>query len=143
MKKSTETRKAAPARTVRRAPRTVRLGMIGLGPRGESLVAALKGLAGVEVSAICDVRKDRIEKMLGIFRRNGKPAPTAYTDFGKLIADPGVEGVLIPTSWNSHLAIAAEAMAAIESIYTARRKPEKFLEYVEQNSIAQSRAKLV
>ena len=112
MKKTTETKKAAFARTVRRAPRTVRLGMIGLGPRGESLVAALKDLAGVEVSAICDVRKDRIEKMLGIFRRNGKPAPTAYTDFGKLIADPGVEGVLIPTSWNSHLAIAAEAMAA-------------------------------
>ena len=110
--KTTEKKKAAAAKTVRRAPRTVRLGMIGLGPRGESLVAALKGLAGVEVSAICDVRKDRIEKMLGIFRRNGKPAPTAYTDFGKLIADPSVEGVLIPTSWNSHLAIAAEAMAA-------------------------------
>ena len=110
--KTTEKKKAAAAKTVRRAPRTVRLGMIGLGPRGESLVAALKGLANVEVSAICDVRKDRIEKMLGIFRRNGKPAPTAYTDFGKLIADPSVEGVLVPTSWNSHLAIAAEAMAA-------------------------------
>ncbi len=106
------TEKKTTKRTVRRAPRTVRLGMIGLGPRGESLVAALKGLANVEVSAICDVRKDRIEKMLGIFRRNGKPAPTAYTDFGRLIADPSVEGVLIPTSWNSHLAIAAEAMAA-------------------------------
>jgi TolA-binding protein len=35
---------------------------------------------------------------------------------------------------------AAEAMAAIESIYTARRQPEKFLEYVEQNSLAQSRS---
>ena len=113
MNKSTETKKSVAARTVsRRMPRTVRLGMIGLGPRGESLVAALKGLTGVEVSAICDIRKDRIEKMLGIFRRNGKPAPTAYTDFTKLIADPSVEGVLIPTSWNSHLAIAAEAMAA-------------------------------
>lgn len=35
---------------------------------------------------------------------------------------------------------AGEAMAAIESIYTARRQPEKFLEYVEQNSLAQSRS---
>ena len=35
---------------------------------------------------------------------------------------------------------AGEAMAAIESIYTARRQPEKFLEYVERNSLAQSRS---
>ena len=35
---------------------------------------------------------------------------------------------------------AGEAMAAIESIYTARRQPEKFLEYVEQNSLAQGRS---
>ena len=65
--KTTEKKKTA--KTVRRAPRTVRLGMIGLGPRGESLVAALKGLAGVEVSAICDVRKDRIEKTVLLLRR--------------------------------------------------------------------------
>ena len=35
---------------------------------------------------------------------------------------------------------ANEAMSAIESIYTARRQPEKFLEYVEKNSLAQSQS---
>ncbi|MBR5725087.1 MAG: tetratricopeptide repeat protein [Bacteroidales bacterium] len=35
---------------------------------------------------------------------------------------------------------AEEAMTAIESIYSALRQPEKFLEYVEQNSLAQSRS---
>ena len=109
--KTTE-KKTTAAKAVRRAPRTVRLGMIGLGPRGESLVAAARDLANVEISAICDVRRERVEKMLGIFRRNGKPAPTAYSDAAALIADPSVEGVLIPTSWNSHLALAAEAMSA-------------------------------
>ena len=47
-----KTKKAAPAKAVRRAPRIVRLGMIGLGPRGESLVAAARDLANVEISAI-------------------------------------------------------------------------------------------
>lgn len=113
MKKTSNTKKnAAPGPALRRAPRTVRLGMIGLGPRGESLVAAAAGLANVEICAICDVRRDRVEKMLGIFRRGGRPAPKAYSDAAALIADPGVEGVLVPTSWNSHLALAAEAMAA-------------------------------
>ena len=102
MKKTADPTKPAAAKSVRhRVSRTVRLGMIGLGPRGESLVAAARVLANVEISAICDVRRERVEKMLGIFRRNGKPAPTAYADFDKLIADPGVEGVLVPTSWNS------------------------------------------
>ena len=35
---------------------------------------------------------------------------------------------------------AEEAMLAIESIYQTRRQPEKFLEYVEQNSLAAGRA---
>ena len=59
MKTETKTKPARPVR--RRAPRTVRLGMIGLGPRGESLVAAMKDLAGVELAAVCDVRRDRVE----------------------------------------------------------------------------------
>ncbi|MCR4824459.1 MAG: tetratricopeptide repeat protein [Bacteroidales bacterium] len=35
---------------------------------------------------------------------------------------------------------AEEAMLAIESIYQTRRQPEKFLEYVEENSLAQNRS---
>lgn len=105
----------APKKTTIRkgkALRTVKLGLIGLGPRGETLTAAIKDVDSIEVVAICDLRLDRIEKFQKIFAKNGKPQPRTYTDYHKLIADSEVEGVLIPTSWNSHLAIAAEAMAA-------------------------------
>ena len=98
---------------VRRKPlRVVKLGLIGLGPRGETLTAALREIEGIEICAICDLKPALIEKMLGIFKKNGKELPRTYTDYRALIADPEVEGVLIPPSWNSHLAIAAEAMAA-------------------------------
>ena len=98
---------------VRRKPlRVVKLGLIGLGPRGETLTAALREIEGIEICAICDLKPALIEKMLGIFKKNGKEFPRTYTDYRALIADPEVEGVLIPTSWNSHLAIAADAMAA-------------------------------
>lgn len=100
-------------RVVRNKPlRPVKLGLIGLGPRGETLVAAMKELDEIEIVAICDFKIDRINKFLEIFQKNGKPAPRTYTDHHALIADSEVEGVLIPTSWNSHLGIAAEAMAA-------------------------------
>ena len=104
-----------PKRTIVRnkALRVVKLGLVGLGPRGETLTAALNGLEDeIKIVAICDLDQARIDKMLGIYKRNGKEAPRTYTDYHDLIADAEVEGVLIPTSWNSHLAIAADAMAA-------------------------------
>ncbi len=90
--------------------RTVKLGLIGLGPRGETLTAAVKDVDEIEIVAICDLKPELIEKFQGIFKKNGKPQPRTYTDYHQLIDDPEVEGVLIPTSWNSHLIIAAEAM---------------------------------
>lgn len=92
--------------------RTVQLGIIGLGPRAESLVAEIHALDGIEVAAICDLREDKVGKMLGIFARDGRRAPKAYRDYRELLADSNVEGVLAPTSWNSHLAIAIDSMAA-------------------------------
>ncbi len=92
--------------------RVVKLGLIGLGPRGETLAASIREIDDIEICAICDLRPDLVEKMLGIFKKNGQPLPRTYANSRALIADSEVEGVLIPTSWNSHLAIAAEAMAA-------------------------------
>ncbi len=92
--------------------RTVNFGIIGLGPRAEVLLAALLHMDAVEVTAICDVNDAAIEKILGIFKKAGKDLPVAYKDYHQLIADQSVEAVLVPTSWNSHLPIAAAAMEA-------------------------------
>jgi len=92
--------------------KTVRLGMIGLGPRGETLAATLfeLGKFDIEVSAICDVREERIQKMLDKFAEKSLPAPEVFKDYKELIRSNNVDGVLIPTSWNSHLQMAEEAM---------------------------------
>jgi predicted dehydrogenase len=55
---------------------------------------------------------ERIEKICNIFKANSLVVPAVYTDYKKLIAAPEVQAVLIPTSWNSHLAIAADVMKA-------------------------------
>ena len=88
----------------------VKIGVIGLGPRAETLLATLRGLPQNEcqVTAVCDLNTERIEKICNIFKANSLAVPAAYTDYKKLIADPEVQAVLIPTSWNSHLAIAAD-----------------------------------
>lgn len=64
---------------------------------------------------------------LGMVHRNMSDYEAALENYKEVVA-------LMPNS-----DYAGEAMSAIESIYTAMRHPEQFLEYVEQNSLAQSR----
>lgn len=93
--------------------KVVKLGIIGLGARAETLLATLNELrnSDIEVTAICDVLQERVDKILGILASRNAPKPETYTDYRQLIASKNVDAVLVPTSWNSHLKIAEEAMA--------------------------------
>ena len=91
----------------------VRIGIIGLGARGETLLASIfemGGDAGIEVTALCDISQERIERIKNIFQQRNVPVPAIFTDYRQLLHDENVDAVLIPTSWNSHLKIAGEAM---------------------------------
>lgn len=63
---------------------------------------------------------------LGMVRRNMSDYDAALEDYKQVVS-------LMPQS-----EYAEEAMLAIESIYQTRRQPEKFLEYVEQNSLVRA-----
>ena len=56
---------------------TVKLGMIGLGARGETLLATLNDLRqkNIEVTAICDVDPEKIKKILRIMESRQTPKP--------------------------------------------------------------------
>lgn len=91
---------------------TVKVGIVGLGPRAEVLLAAFLRLDEVDVIAVCDLQEAPIQKTLGIFERYGKPAPQTFRDYRKMLELPELEAVFIPTSWNSHLSIAADCLEA-------------------------------
>jgi predicted dehydrogenase len=108
-----KSRKRSAARNPRHArPAPVRLGIIGLGVRTEVLLASLFAIEGVETVAVCDVREAAVAKILGIFARHGKPAPAVFPDYRRLLEQKPVDAVLAPTSWNSHLPIATDALQA-------------------------------
>ena len=92
---------------------TVKLGMIGLGARAETLLATIHQMdtQDIQVTAICDVLPERITRILSILESRNAPKPECYSDYRDLIRSENVDAVLIPTSWNSHLKIAEEAMA--------------------------------
>ena len=85
----------------------VGIGIIGLGPRAETLLASLAAMKEeINITAICDLRDDKIALLERKILEAGFAMPSKYHDYRQLIADTTVDAVLIPTSWNSHLQIA-------------------------------------
>ncbi len=92
----------------------VRVGFIGVGNRGLSLMGNLLDLDGVDIKAVCDVVPDRVR---GAQRRvvdRGHPEPAAYQqgpdDYQGLCRRADIDLVYIATPWDSHVPMAVETM---------------------------------
>lgn len=94
----------------------VRLGLIGHGGRGRSLLHDLLGIPGVEVNAVCDLVKSRVESAQAAVEKKGQKRPAAYaageTDFENLVRRDDLDVVYIATPWRWHVPMAVAAMEA-------------------------------
>lgn len=92
----------------------VRVGYIGLGMRGPGAVYRMMHIPGVEVVALCDIEKDRVQKTNEILQKAGLPkAKEFYGDtsvWRKLTAMPNLDLVYICTDWKTHAGMAIQAM---------------------------------
>lgn len=93
-----------------------RIGIIGLGGRGSSLLSTLLGIEGVVIPAICDIKPNRTALAQKILTDAGRPQPEAYTQgetaFEKLNTRDDLDAVIIATPWNWHTPMAVSAMKA-------------------------------
>ena len=89
---------------------SLHLGLIGLGGRGSFLLEnLLLSMDDVEIAAVCDLYEDRREHAAEVVREGrGRPCK-AYADYRLLLEEPGLDGVLIASSWRDHAAMAAAA----------------------------------
>ena len=92
--------------------RYLKIGIIGLGPRSPAQIIGTKDVGNAVVTAICDCDESRIEPSLKLMRDNQMKRPRTYLDYRELLADPEVEAVMVPASWNPHIPIAIDAMRA-------------------------------
>jgi Oxidoreductase family, NAD-binding Rossmann fold len=94
-------------------PNGPRIGVIGAGGRGTSLLKNLLG-ANAKVLAICDLVDEKAKHAQGLVEQSGQTAPTLYTDgdhaFEKLVARDDLDLVLIATPWTWHVEMAVAAM---------------------------------
>ncbi len=95
-------------------PKTVRVGIVGVGGRGTGLLGIMMGIPGVEIPAVCDIAKPHAERASGMLTKAKRKAPELYTDgdyaFEKLMAREDLDAVIIATPWHWHTPMAVSAM---------------------------------
>ncbi len=92
----------------------VRVGVIGTGNRGRSLLGNLLLMRGVEVRALCDVDRDALAKAQDMVVQSGRAKPEGYAegseDFQRLLWRDDIDAVVIATPWDWHTPMAVYAM---------------------------------
>ena len=112
--------------------KTLRVGFVGLGMRGPGAVHRIANIPGVEIVALCDLYKNRVERQQQFLKKNGKkPARSYYvyesakdsakdeTAAYRALCESDLDLVYIATPWALHAPVALYAMehgkhAAIE-----------------------------
>ncbi|ARF58737.1 Gfo/Idh/MocA family protein [Streptomyces gilvosporeus] len=93
---------------------TVRVGIIGLGNRGGSMIDLFLAVPGVRVVALCDPVKDKVAKAAKKVTDAGRPAPAVYThgdhDFENLCKRADIDFVYAATPWDWHFEMAKTAL---------------------------------
>ena len=94
----------------------VRVGLVGCGGRGQSLLDDLLGIEKVEVKALCDVVPERIAEAERLIAKRGGAAPATFAkgdhDFLNLCRRDDLDVVYIATPWSWHVPMALAAMNA-------------------------------
>lgn len=91
----------------------IKMGLIGLGNRGYGMLDYIfSEHPEVEIVAVCDVYEDRCDRAAELLEKKGFATPVKTTNYKDIIANPGVEAVLLCTSWENHINICIETMEA-------------------------------
>ena len=105
------------------APRLpeIRLGIVGMGGRGQGVLGRIKGLPGVKVVAICDINPNKIAQAQKRLQDAGKPSAKEYLGpeaYRALCDDGNVNVVYNTTPWELHVPVALAAMKGGKHVFT-------------------------
>ncbi len=93
---------------------TVRVGIVGLGNRGGSMIDLFLAIPDVRVVALCDPVKEKTAQAAKKVTDAGQPAPALYTkgdhDFENLCKRGDLDFVYVATPWDWHFEMARSAM---------------------------------
>ncbi len=94
--------------------KTCRIGCIGLGGRGSSMLELLLGVPNVTVPAVCDLIEERLDNGVNIVKKKcgDKCGVVGYTDYNVMLENEDLDAVFVATTWITHISIAVDVMNA-------------------------------
>jgi predicted dehydrogenase len=94
----------------------VRVGVVGTGNRGRSLLGILLNLQNVEIPALCDINKEHLAMAQDMVVKSGRKKPEGYSKneyiFKELMTRDDIDAVIIATYWEWHAPMAVYGMKA-------------------------------
>lgn len=90
----------------------IKVGIIGLGMRGSSLMRRVMEMDDTEIVAVCDECEDRVEAAVKSVQEQAGYTPAGTTDYRELLAIAEIQAVIISTAWEAHVEIAVASMRA-------------------------------
>jgi predicted dehydrogenase len=90
----------------------VRLGLVGVGTRGNLHISHLLRTPGVEIAALCDDYEPHLQA--GLARVKGAKS---FSDFRQMLDMPGLDGVLIATPLHQHARMCLDAFSAGKHVF--------------------------
>ena len=88
----------------------IKLAVIGTGGRGTFHACMLSEMKDAEVTAVCDVYDDRVKHAADEVEKRCGKRPNEYADYNALLKSEKLDGVVIASSWQTHIPIAVAAM---------------------------------
>jgi len=92
----------------------VRVGVVGTGGRGCSLLGTMQHIDNIEFPALCDINADNLARAQDIVVKAGHPKPVGYSEgdraFEKLMERDDLDAVIIATPWQWHTPMAVYGM---------------------------------
>lgn len=92
---------------------TVRIGIVGTGLRGRSVLNEWLGVPGVAITALCDLVGEKVDRAMAMVTKSGQPAPARYVGeraFEALVQRDDVDLVYTATPWEWHVPVCVAAM---------------------------------
>ena len=99
----------------------IRVGIVGMGGRGQGVIARVNFLPCVKVVAICDINPEKLVKSQQILKKAGKSAAKEYLGpeaYRQLCDDDNVDVVYNTTPWELHVPVALAAMNGGKHVFT-------------------------
>lgn len=98
----------------------VRLGFIGVGNRGSTLLRLMAQQAGTRIIAVCDNEPGKLDRAKKIVTDANKPAPETFSDWKKMLEHRDVDAVVSALPVDLHAACYLDVMAAGKDLYAEK-----------------------